>query len=86
MKRIKSWFSLSNNRSVRLQHFGSWIAYEDQDTNATYYYNHRTGEGQWEEPEKVRKMNSASSSSSVSVFGKVTRLVDFSCVALGLVT
>ena len=54
MKKIKSMYSLNHNRSLRLQRWGSWIAYEDQeDPSKTYWYNQRTGEGQWEKPQKV---------------------------------
>jgi ankyrin repeat protein len=57
MKKARSMYSLNHNRSLRLQRWGSWIAYEDQeDHSKTYWYNQRTGEGQYEKPEKVAAM------------------------------
>jgi hypothetical protein len=44
------------NKSIRLQKYGSWIVYFDDKHQSTYYYNQSTGEGQWEMPEVVRKM------------------------------
>ena len=47
-------YSLNHTKSLRLQRWGSWIAYEDQENkDKTYWYNQRTGQGQWEKPEKV---------------------------------
>jgi hypothetical protein len=56
-------FSLKKNKSLRLQRWGSWIAYEDQDDSAkVYWYNHTTNEGQWERPESVAKLMEAGDS------------------------
>ena len=57
MKKARSMYSLNNTRSLRLQRWGSWIAYEDQESKEkTYWYNQRTGEGQWEKPAKVEEL------------------------------
>ena len=60
---VQSLFSLKHNRSLRLQRWGSWIAYEDQGGGAgsstgcnVYWYNQRTGVGQWDKPEKVARL------------------------------
>lgn len=70
-ERAKQLFSLHTKKSLRLQRLGSWIAYEDQNTGSTYYYNHKTGEGQWNMPTSVstlmKKSSSLSSKSSKSV-------------------
>ena len=58
LARPSSVFSMKN-QSMRLQRWGSWIAYEDKQTNTVYWYNHRTKSGQWEKPEKVAKMQAA---------------------------
>lgn len=49
-------FSLSNKKSLRLKRWGSWIAYEDQNSSSTYWYNHKTGTGQWNIPDSVAPM------------------------------
>ena len=55
--KVKTLFSLNSNKSLRLKRYGSWIAYEDQSTvsesSQIYWYNHNSGEGQWEVPESV---------------------------------
>lgn len=54
--KVKNLFSLNSNKSLRLKRYGSWIAYEDQgstDTADIYWYNHSSGEGQWEVPASV---------------------------------
>jgi ankyrin repeat protein len=55
LKNVKSMFSLKTKQSLRLQRWGDWIAYEDQQTSHIYYYNHSTSNGQWEKPEEVAK-------------------------------
>jgi ankyrin repeat protein len=60
---VKSMFSLKANKSLRLQRWGSWIAYEDTTPDGSekiYWYNHRTNEGQWEKPDSVEKLMNAS--------------------------
>eukprot|EP00607_Mallomonas_marina_P004325 CAMPEP_0182433932 /NCGR_PEP_ID=MMETSP1167-20130531/66506_1 /TAXON_ID=2988 /ORGANISM="Mallomonas Sp, Strain CCMP3275" /LENGTH=215 /DNA_ID=CAMNT_0024623207 /DNA_START=308 /DNA_END=955 /DNA_ORIENTATION=+ len=73
-EKVKTLFSLSHDRSVRLKHYGSWIAYEDQINGTTFYYNHRTYAGQWEVPDRVKKIErqeqTNSSMESVDVAAK----------------
>ena len=49
-------FSLKTNKSLRLQRWGDWIAYEDQQTSSIYWYNSRSNTGQWDKPESVAKL------------------------------
>jgi len=56
VKRIDSHWSLRRNRSMRLQQYGSWIAYEDPELHSVYWYNVHSKESSWERPEAVRKM------------------------------
>ena len=57
--KVKNLFSLNSKKSLRLKRYGSWIAYEDQggsDTGGTadiYWYNHGSGQGQWQVPDSV---------------------------------
>jgi hypothetical protein len=63
-------FSLSNKKSLRLKRWGSWIAYDDQNSSSTYWYNHKTGTGQWNTPDSVAQQlhkKSFASHSSKSV-------------------
>jgi len=61
-------------KSLRLLHLGSWIAYEDQTAASTYYYNHKTGKGQFEMPEKVKNLKHVSSVDSVDIATRVSIL------------
>ena len=56
LKHVQSMFSLKTQKSLRVQRWGEWIAYEDQQTNHIYWYNHSKGGGQWEKPEEVAQM------------------------------
>ena len=68
-------FSLSNQKSLRLKRWGSWIAYEDQNSsNKTYWYNHKTGTGQWSMPDSVHPMMSKQSFASHSSKSVLVRL------------
>jgi len=63
LRSVQSMFSLKKNKSLRLQRWGSWIAYEDQDdASKVYWYNHSTNEGQWEVPESVAKLKASGDS------------------------
>ena len=53
LARGKSLFSLSSDRSLRLQRWGQWIAYEDQSSKSIYWYNPGSCTGQWEKPDEV---------------------------------
>ena len=56
---------------MRLHHWGSWIAYEDQENSSTYYYNHHTNKGQWDVPDKIRQKQHAASSDTITTSEKV---------------
>ena len=56
LKHVQSMFSLKTNKSLRLQRWGDWIAYEDQQTSSIYWYNSRSNSGQWDKPESVAKL------------------------------
>eukprot|EP00606_Chrysophyceae_sp_TOSAG23-5_P000351 GSChrysophyteH2.ASY1.ANO1.949.1 assembled CDS len=58
---VQSMFSLKTNKSLRLQRWGEWIAYEDQQTDKIYWYNSSTSKGQWEKPQAVTKLQSDAS-------------------------
>lgn len=49
--------SLSRDRSIRLEHWGNWIAYEDQNSRSVLWYNHVAQTSQWEPPAEVREAN-----------------------------
>jgi hypothetical protein len=81
----KSMFSLSAERSLRLQRWGNWIAYEDQVAKTVYWYNPNTLLGQWEKPEEVNNLqqmmgNPGAHSASSRV--RVCVVVCCRCVAL----
>lgn len=57
LSRPESMLSLNRGRSVRLKHWGDWIAYEDQNTQKVFWYNHVTQISQWETPSGVRDIS-----------------------------
>ena len=52
----KSLFSLKTKKTMKMQRWGAWIAYEDNSTHNIYWYNHEELRGQWEKPEEVTKL------------------------------
>lgn len=58
--RPQSLMSLSRERSVRLEHWGDWIAYEDQNEKSVFWYNHVEDKSQMEAPTGVRGANESS--------------------------
>ena len=55
--RASSMWSLNREKSVRLQRFGHWIAYEDQYVGVVWWYNTSTGLGSWATPPEVKDFN-----------------------------
>ncbi|CAM9473319.1 unnamed protein product [Chrysoparadoxa australica] len=53
LEKTGSMWSLRRGRSVRLQQYGDWIAYEDQNVSSVFWYNHVTQTTQWQKPEEV---------------------------------
>ena len=86
LNRMQSFFSLKSKRSLRLQKWGPWIAYEDQNTNSVYWYNHETAEGQWQKPDLVISMQQSNSKNmsdvDVLVIFSVFMLFCLNCVCL----
>lgn len=66
LKHAQSMFSLKANKSLRLQKWGQWLAYEDANSNRQYWYNHSTNEGQWEVPEEVVRLQQNDTRGNVS--------------------
>lgn len=56
--RPESMWSLRRGRSVRLEHWGDWIAYEDQNAQSVFWYNHVAQTSQWEAPADIRQTSS----------------------------
>ncbi len=72
LNRLQSMFSMKN-KSLRLQKWGNWIAYNDQATQKMYWYNSETASGQWETPDEVVKAQQ-SSMSGAKVSMKLKRI------------
>ena len=66
LARPQSLMSLRRERSVRLEHWGDWIAYEDQNEKSVFWYNHVEDKSQRDAPTGVREA-SASSLSKASM-------------------
>lgn len=58
--RPQSLMSLSRERSVRLEHWGDWIAYEDQNEKSVFWYNHVEDKSQRETPNGFREAKESS--------------------------
>lgn len=68
----QSMFSLRAVKSLRLERWGAWIAYHDQQSQTVFWYNHESNEGQWNKPEQVTLMQ-ISSREKKDYFDKVRR-------------
>ncbi|CAN0557801.1 unnamed protein product [Ectocarpus sp. 12 AP-2014] len=64
--RPQSLMSLRRERSVRLEHWGDWISYEDQNEKSVFWYNHVEEKSQRDAPTGVRE-GSASSLTKASM-------------------
>ena len=63
LQHAQSMFSLKANKSLRLQKWGQWLAYEDPaNPQALYWYNHATSTGQWTMPTEVVQMQATAAS------------------------
>lgn len=61
LARPESLYSLRHGRSVRLEHWGDWIAYQDQNNaESVFWYNHVAQKSQWDAPIGVREAREAS--------------------------
>eukprot|EP00752_Nemacystus_decipiens_P001469 g1445.t1 len=58
--RPQSLMSLRRERSVRLEHWGDWIAYEDQNEKSVFWYNHVEDKSQRDAPTGVREASESS--------------------------
>lgn len=56
LARPESLYSLRHGRSVRLEHWGDWISYQDQNNaQSVFWYNHVAQKSQWDAPTGVRE-------------------------------
>lgn len=60
LARPQSLMSLRRERSVRLEHWGDWIAYEDQNEKSVFWYNHVEEKSQRDAPVGVREASARS--------------------------
>ena len=58
LARPESLWSLRRGRSVRLEHWGDWISYEDQNEQSVFWYNHVAQQSQWDTPTGLGEANS----------------------------
>ena len=56
LKRADSLWSMKRGTSMRLKQWGSWIAYEDRNVNAVFWYNHSTKASSYEKPKEVEEL------------------------------
>lgn len=59
LARPQSLMSLRRERSVRLEHWGDWIAYEDQNEKSVFWYNHVEDKSQRDAPTGVREASAS---------------------------
>ncbi len=71
LEKKQSMFSMRNNAALRLQRWGAWIAYIDEQLSGetTYWFNPETGVGQWAVPPQVSIMRA--NMEQHDTFGKV---------------
>jgi ankyrin repeat protein len=59
VRRMHSLWSSRREKSMRLQQFGNWIAYEDKVLKTVFWYNSATQESQWDKPDEVTAIQNA---------------------------
>ena len=53
LSRSASRWSLRQSDGLRVSVYGDWIAYNDAELRAVFWYNHASQEGQWDRPDAV---------------------------------
>ena len=53
--RTESKFSLNAGNAMKLAQWGQWIAFEDSELRAVFWYNQASGEGTWDKPDAVEE-------------------------------
>ena len=53
LSRSASRWSLRQSDGLRVSVYGDWIAYNDAELRAVFWYNHASREGQWDRPDAV---------------------------------
>ena len=59
VRRMHSMWSSRREKSMRLQQYGNWIAYEDKVLKTVFWYNSSTMESQWDKPDEVTAIQNA---------------------------
>ncbi|CAM9091039.1 unnamed protein product [Phaeothamnion confervicola] len=69
MEKVQSMWSLRQARSMRLQQWGDWIAYEEPNVRGVFWYNHVTQDTQWEMPPEVAQLQAVHAAAAASAGG-----------------
>ncbi len=72
LEKTTSMWSMKQGSSILLQQWGDWIAYEDEATLATFWYNHITQDTQWENPDEVEMLQKQDMEAMVSEFTQLS--------------
>ena len=83
LERVDSMWSLRTKRSVRLQQWGSWICYEDQNVGSMFWYDQRTKTNSWKKPKEVEDMQKKAMDDATSRWDTLTKTASMRIKKIG---
>ena len=83
MERVGSMWSLRTKRSVRLQQWGTWICYEDQNVGSTFWYDQKTKTNSWKKPKEVVDMQKKAMDDATSRWETLTKTASMRMKKIG---
>ena len=73
LERVGSMWSLRTGRSVRLQQWGSWICYEDQNTGSLFWYDQKNKVNSWKKPPEVEDLQAKAMTDATSRWNQLQK-------------
>ena len=83
LERVDSMWSLRTKRSVRLQQWGSWICYEDQNVGSMFWYDQKTKTNSWKKPKEVEEMQKKAMDDATSRWDTLTKTASMRIKKIG---
>ncbi|GMH77456.1 hypothetical protein TrST_g9206 [Triparma strigata] len=82
-QRVNSMWSLRTKRSVRLQQWGSWICYEDQNVGSVFWYDQKTKQNSWKKPPEVEALQKKAMDDATSRWETLTKTASMRIKKIG---
>ncbi|GMH71380.1 hypothetical protein TrLO_g3872 [Triparma laevis f. longispina] len=82
-QRVDSMWSLRTKRSVRLQQWGSWICYEDQNVGNVFWYDQKTKQNSYQKPPEVEALQKKAMDDATSRWETLTKTASMRIKKIG---